>query len=137
MIELEKTYLAKKLPNGLKNCRFKEIIDIYIPKTKKHPTLRIRKNGNKFEITKKEPVNCGDASHQEEQTIVLTAAEYNALSKIDSKKVRKLRYLYKYKGRIAEIDIFQDHLANEIPSPDVDWKIPCSKTKFEFHLYNK
>jgi len=71
MIELEKTYLAKTIPSELKNCKSKEIIDIYIPKSSVHPTLRIRKNGDKFELTKKEPVNKDDSSHQEEQTVIL------------------------------------------------------------------
>jgi len=31
MIEREITYLAKELPSGLKDCPFKEIIDVYIP----------------------------------------------------------------------------------------------------------
>ena len=43
MIELEKTYLVKKLPEGLKDCKFKEIIDVYIPESSELPTLRIRK----------------------------------------------------------------------------------------------
>ena len=47
MIELEKTYLAKEIPQGLKDCNSKEIIDIYIPKSNAHPKIRIRKNGDK------------------------------------------------------------------------------------------
>jgi len=76
MIELERTFLVKIIPENLKSCRFNEIIDIYIPKTAEHPTLRLRKNGNTFELTKKEPVNDGDASHQNEQTIILTGKSY-------------------------------------------------------------
>ena len=53
MIELEKTYLAKNIPENLQNCKFKEIVDIYIPKYSEHPKLRIRKNGNRYEVTKK------------------------------------------------------------------------------------
>ena len=110
MIELEKTYLAKKFPEGLENCEFKEIIDIYIPKSSEHPKIRIRKNGNKFEATKKEPVSDGDASCLKEQTMILTEAEFNAFKEIDGKKVRKLRYYYDYNGRTAEIGVFQDSL---------------------------
>ena len=58
----------------------------------------------------KKPINCGDASHQEEQTIVLTKLEFEALQKIDGKVIRKLRYYYDYNNRTAEIDIFQDNL---------------------------
>ena len=78
-IELELTFLAKSLPEGLAKCRQKEIIDIYIPKSSAHPVLRIRKNGDRYEMTKKEPVE-DDASHQEEHTIVLTEEEFASLS---------------------------------------------------------
>ena len=110
MQEIERTYLAKHVPNGLKDCESREIIDVYIPKSVDHPTLRIRKNGDKFEITKKQPVNEGDSSVQKEETIVLSESEFNSLSSVDGKKVRKIRYYYPYEGRTAEIDVFQDDL---------------------------
>lgn len=66
MIELEKTYLARYLPRGLAACDCAEVIDIYIPADSVHPKLRIRKNGRKYEITKKEPVQGNDSSHQVE-----------------------------------------------------------------------
>lgn len=110
MIELERTYLIKNLPENLKNCKFIEIIDVYFPKLSVHPKIRLRKNGNKFEITKKEPVNDGDASFQKEQTIILTEIEFNELNKLEGKRVRKFRYYYNYNGRIAEVDVFQDSL---------------------------
>ncbi len=110
MIELERTYLAKYLPKGLSNCKSKEIIDIYIPKSSIHPTLRIRKNGNEYEITKKEPVKGNDSSHQREQTIILTESEFMELAQLDGKRVSKIRYCYNYNGRTAEIDVFQGPL---------------------------
>jgi len=108
-IELEKTFLAKSLPQDLKNFSSREIIDIYIPKSERHPTLRIRKNGDKFEITKKSPVE-DSASMQHEHTIILTKDEFDSLSKIPGKIARKIRYLYKFGKFAAEIDIFQDDL---------------------------
>lgn len=48
MIELEKTYLVKKLPKDLLGCKFKEVIDVYFPKESDHPSLRLRKNGDEF-----------------------------------------------------------------------------------------
>ncbi len=110
MIELEKTYLAKYLPNSLLRCKHKEIIDKYIPESAKHPKLRIRKNGNKYELTKKEPVKAGDASHQKEQTIMLTKKEFNELMKLNGKKIHKTRYYYIYNGKTAEFDIFHGPL---------------------------
>lgn len=55
MIELEKTYLAKHIPLDLEKCPYKDIIDVYFPKTSIHPVLRLRKNGSKYEITKNSP----------------------------------------------------------------------------------
>lgn len=109
MIELERTFLAKKIPSGIKKCKFKEIIDIYVPKESAHPKIRIRKNGDKFEITKKEPVD-GDFSRLHEQTIILNEEEFNSFLKIEGKKVRKIRYYYPYMNFIAEIDVFLDSL---------------------------
>ena len=111
MIELEKTYLAKSLPVDLKNCKFKEIIDIYIPKFDRHPSLRLRKNGDKYELTKKELVDKNNASCANEQTIILSKEEFDVLyEQLDGKKTHKIRYYYDYNGIIAEFDVFQDLL---------------------------
>jgi CYTH domain-containing protein len=129
MIELEKTYLAKEIPAGLSECRRKEIIDIYIPKSRRHPTLRIRKNGSEFEMTKKEPVE-NDASHQREQTIVLTNEEFLVLNKLDGKKVRKIRYYYEHGRNVAEIDVFQDALLGLV-LVDFEFDTMAEKDRFE------
>ena len=89
MEEIELTYLVQSLPEGLKECNYKEIIDVYLPKVRDHPQIRIRKFGDKFEMTKKQPIREGDTSHFEEQTIILDEEEFNDLLKIDGKKVRK------------------------------------------------
>lgn len=132
MIELEKTYLAKKLPENLKNCSSKEIIDVYIPKLSEHPKLRLRKNGNKYEITKKEPVSDGDASHQKEQTISLTEDEFNSLNlQVEGKRVRKIRYLYDFEGRTAEVDVFQDDLEGLVV---IDFEFSSLEEKDRFQM---
>ncbi|MBW2972725.1 hypothetical protein KY359_06845 [Candidatus Woesearchaeota archaeon] len=130
MIELEKTYLAKKLPEGLAECRKKEIIDIYIPKSHPHPKLRIRKNGDRYEMTKKEPV-ADDASQQEEQTIILTEEEFSSLTKLDGKKTHKIRYHYPYEGRMAEIDVFQGALKGLIV---IDFEFDTEEDKDAFMM---
>ena len=132
MIELEKTFLVKKLPKDLKNCRFREIIDIYIPKTSEHPVLRLRKFGDRFELTKKEPVEEGDASRQEEQTIILSEEEFNALNQqVQGKRVRKLRYYYDHEGRTAEFDVFQDELKGLVL---VDFEFDSLSEKESFRM---
>lgn len=110
MEELELTYIAKELPKGFKNARSKEILDIYIPSSAKHPDLRIRKIGERREITKKQPVKEGDASHQLETTIPLTKEEYAELSELKGKWVEKTRYYYEEQGVNYEIDVFKGDL---------------------------
>ena len=128
-IELEKTYLAKFIPKNLSEFKNKELFDIYIPFSSEHPKLRIRKKGDAFEITKKSPVIEGDASHQIEHTIKLSKKEFEELSKIPAKKVRKIRYNYDSNGTIAEIDIFQDEL-NGLVLVDFEFKNLKEKDAF-------
>jgi CYTH domain-containing protein len=130
MIELERTFLAKYLPEGLKNCKRKEILDIYIPTDSRHPTLRIRKNGDKYEITKKEPL-ADDPSEMNEETTTLTKEEFDELNKnLNGKRVRKLRYYYGYNGRTAEVDVFQDLLKGLIVI-DFEFKTVEEKNAFQ------
>jgi CYTH domain-containing protein len=106
MLELEKTYLAKYLPKGLKKCHKVEMIDRYIPVSRLHPSIRIRKKDNYFELSRKVPISLKDLSIQEEINIKLDKDEYQALIKIPAKAVHKIRYYFPYQGRRAEIDIF-------------------------------
>lgn len=112
MIELEKTYILKNIPFQLGQYPNKEIIDYYMPVDQDHPQLRLRKRWPLLEMTKKTLVKEGDASTQREETIYLSKAEYEALSAIPSKKIRKIRYYVPYEWLILEIDVFQD---------DLDW----------------
>jgi CYTH domain-containing protein len=111
MNEIEKTYLVKYLPNDLESYESREIYDIYLPKENPHPALRIRKNGDQYEITKKTKPNPNDSSHRIEETIKLTEHEFRSFEKLEGKRVRKKRYRYPYNGHIAEIDIFLDKLS--------------------------
>lgn len=109
--EFELTYLAKRLPaNFSVSGSSKEIVDIYLPASSDHATLRIRKCGDVYEITKKEPVSGTDSSHQTENTIPLTKEEFADLSTLQGKRVRKIRYYYEENAVTYEIDIFQDTL---------------------------
>jgi len=129
MEELELTYLMKNIPDGLFDSPSKRIVDHYIPLESKHPTLRLRKNGEKMELTKKEPIADGDSSRQLEETIPLTADEYEAIVKIPAKKVSKARYYYPYQDRTLEVDVFDEDLAGLI-LVDVEFEEQGEKEKF-------
>lgn len=109
--EFELTYLVSSLPEGVVASPSKEIVDIYLPASAAHATLRIRKSGDRYSITKKIPVTEGDASHQVEHTIAITEAEFNELALIPGKRVVKKRYFYNEGGVDYQIDVFQDTLS--------------------------
>lgn len=109
--EFELTYLVKNLPGNFSaQTKSKEILDIYLPATSEHSTLRVRKLGDRYEITKKEPVSGTDSSHQNENTIPLTKDEFEELSVLQGKRIRKIRYYHDEDGTSFEIDVFQDNL---------------------------
>lgn len=110
-VELELTYLAKTLPEGLADCPSKLIVDVYYPVTARHPVLRVRQNGDAYQITKKTIIEGTDSSRMREETIHLSAEEFAGLTQNGGKRVAKRRYLYDYQGRTAEIDVFQGDLA--------------------------
>ena len=110
MEEFERTYLVKELPSGFERARSEEMLDIYIPSSAEHPVLRIRKAGEKYEITKKEPLKSGDASHQIETTIPLTRVEYSEFCKLPGKRVQKTRFYYQENKVRYEIDVFRGDL---------------------------
>lgn len=133
MLELERTFLAKQLPDGLKQCKSKEIIDIYIPKViAEHAPIRIRKNGDKYEITKKQPVVKEDHSILEEQTIILSKNEFELLEReISGRRVRKTRYYYPCNGKTAEVDVFTDALTGLIL---IDFEFTSKEEKDAFKM---
>ncbi|MBU0625623.1 hypothetical protein KKF05_04745 [Patescibacteria group bacterium] len=110
MLELEKTYLAKQLPEGLDLSQGTEIEDTYIPVEVEHPKMRLRRTGDKYVLTKKIRLDEADASKQEELNVELSAAEYQALVRSSNRHLHKIRYRLDYRGHTAEIDIFQGAL---------------------------
>ncbi len=115
-IEREYTFLVDKLPADLTDFPSKIIADNYIPESSDHPVIRIRKNGDKCEITKKHPVDTtdgtdGDSSKQVEHTIPLTEEEYAALNSLPGKPFRKRRFYYVHNDVPCELDVYLDALA--------------------------
>lgn len=128
--EFELTYLIKSLPEEFStSIPSKEILDIYLPKSSDHATLRVRKRGDVYEMTKKELANGIDSSHQIENTIPLTKDEFDELSVLEGKRVRKIRYYFQEADIQYEIDVFQDGLRG-LTLVDVEFKSNEEKAKF-------
>ncbi|MFA6096430.1 MAG: CYTH domain-containing protein [Candidatus Paceibacterota bacterium] len=129
-IELERTFLVKKIPSDMMDCEHVEIRDLYIPRKEGHPILRIRKRGESYEITKKTPVEGRDSSCQYEHTIKLSSEEFEILEKAKGRKIRKLRYFYPSEDHMAEIGIFQDELKGLVLA-DFEFKTMTEKDNFK------
>ncbi|MEK7574615.1 MAG: hypothetical protein AAB511_00070 [Patescibacteria group bacterium] len=133
MIELERTFLVKFLPDNLSNYPSKEIWDNYIPDTDPHPVLRLRKLGEKYELTKKQPVAENDSSAQIEDTIILSALEFEAIHTLPGKEVRKIRYYVPHLNGKAEIDVFQSNLTGLVLA---DFEFTSEQEKDAFIMPN-
>jgi len=128
-LEREKTYLARYIPAQINGAQSEVIRDIYIPAEADHATIRLRRRGDKLELTKKEPVVGTDSSRQNEHTILLTQAEYNAFEPISNKELIKRRYYCTIYGHDAEIDIFQGKLAGLVM---IDFEFPSDEAMASF-----
>lgn len=129
MIELERTFLAKLIPENLKECPCKDITDMYIENGGEHLTLRIRKNGDSHKLVRKSLMDSNDRSKQLETIINLSQAEYESLSPSRSRKVEKTRYLYPHQGHVAEYDIFTGDLAGLVV---IDFEFETEEAKNSF-----
>jgi len=134
MIELELTYLAKSLPSDLTQLPSKKIIDLYVDNGTEHFDLRIRKNGEKFELTRKTPVEEGDASAQTEITIPINEAEFESFLPVKSRKIEKTRYYFEHEGRTAEIDVFEEKLKGLVVI-DFEFENEVEKNLFEMPAF--
>jgi deoxyuridine 5'-triphosphate nucleotidohydrolase len=104
-VELERTFLAKYIPEGLGN--FEEMEDCYFPKDAAHPILRLRRRGDKLLMTKKTLKEEGNFSEFIEETIRLSAEEYGVFDLVDGKGHCKKRYSYDYaEGVVCEVDVY-------------------------------
>jgi adenylate cyclase len=109
MLEIESTNLVKELPKNLDLYNHEPIRQGYL--SLPPSPLRIRQKGEKFELTKKFPVEGQDFSTAEEITILLTADEFNKLWPLVERSLEKVRYKIPLtEGLVAELDIFLGRL---------------------------
>lgn len=129
MEELELTFLARSLPAELGASPRKEMLDVYVPATSAHPTLRVRRQGDRLEITRKEPVAAGDNSKMLEITIPLRPDEFALLSSVAGKRVAKTRFFYPEGGVTYQVDVFREALSGLV-LVDVEFEDEASKASF-------
>ena len=108
MLELERTYLAKYIPN-LSTSKNEIIQDLYLPKSARHPTLRFRKKRFKYEITKKQMID-NDPKKHKENSISISEEEFSSIIKTDHLAIIKTRYYYQIDNILYQFDLFEGSL---------------------------
>jgi CYTH domain-containing protein len=108
-LEVEVTYLAARLPD-LTGCKHREMRDVYFPADAAHAHLRIRQKDDSYEFTKKTQPDPDDAGTQNEENVILTKEEFDALAAGNGRELAKTRYYMPYNGYLAEIDVFKGDL---------------------------
>lgn len=120
MIEIEKTFLVKKLPQNLSSYKSVKIKQGYLSPSPS--PLRIRQKDNYFEITKKLPLKKNDFSSAEEINIPLTQFEFNQLWILVDRSLEKTRYLIPLENDlIAELNIYEGDLVG-LSQVEVEFK---------------
>lgn len=109
MMKVQSTYAVKKIPSGLTNMPSHEMDQGYLTDNPK--SLRLRRKGNSYFITRKISGLSGDPRIWDEYEIPLDQESYDDLWKIAVKKLSKTRYYYSHDdGADIRVDIFQGKL---------------------------
>ena len=126
LIEIEKTFLLIKAPEWVNEVSGRLIIDTYFPESADHhPKLRVRQDGDKYELTKKSLIDPSDASQQYETTVELSEAEFNCLVQASSRKLVKTRYSRNIGDISEDVDVFHGPLEGLIL---VDLEFACQES---------
>ena len=126
-IEIEKTYLAKFIPNDINEFKFSSITDSYFKIMDDLNRIRIREKDEKIELTKKSLTPELNHGINKEETIILTKKELKNFYKVETEKIIKKRYYYYNENILYEIDIFEGDL-DGLVMIDVEFK---SREEFE------
>jgi len=102
-MEIERKFLLGEIPD-LTNTAYTEISQGYLSY---EPEIRIRKDSDKFYITKKSEGNLA----REEEELEISNELYNILKNlIDGKEIKKTRYYINVGKYIAEINFYHEEL---------------------------
>lgn len=105
--EIERKFLLKRLPSGLKRLRRYAIAQGYLAAESRGRHVRLRKKGKTASLTFK----VGRGNAREEREIRLSAKQFSALwPATRGRRLRKVRYEIPWKNLVIEIDIYRgDH----------------------------
>lgn len=126
-IENERSFLVAETPS-LEGVVSKEIAQHYISVGEE--TLRLRRSGGTFEMTKKRLLSPDDKSRREELNLPLTRDEYSLFLPLAVAGLDKTRYLIPLDdGLTAELDVFHGPLEGLL-KVEVEFPNDTARTAF-------
>jgi len=107
-LEIERKFLIKRMPVGLKKFRHNLIEQGYLASGPGGLQVRIRKKGSALSFTYKQGTTKGE---REEREVRLTPAQFGALWPATAgRRLTKMRYDVPWKKHTIEIDIYRGRL---------------------------
>ena len=129
-VEIETAYLITSIPKEISEASVKRITDIYLSDSSDLLTkLRLRQNGDTYELTKKVVVDPSDLSTQQEYTVPLTEAEFTQLKAAGGREVTKDRYTFSLADHTAELDVFRGGLEGFVI---IEFEFPSAEARDAF-----
>lgn len=107
-VEIERKFLIKKMPAGLKKFRHHLIEQGYLASGRGGLQVRVRRKGSELSLTYKQGTMKGE---REEREVRLTPAQFEALWPATAgRRLTKIRYDVPWKQHTIEIDIYRGGL---------------------------
>ncbi len=121
-MEIERKFTIKELPEDLAGYESRLIEQAYLTT---EPTIRVRREGDRYYMTYKGTGGDNTSLSHEEYNLPLTKEAYQTLSsKADGNIIRKERFLIPYDKYTIELDIFAEPfkplIIAEVEFPSVD-----------------
>jgi CYTH domain-containing protein len=101
--EIERKFLLKRVPDGLKNHPHEEIAQGYLALERGGVQVRLRKKGDVHSLTYKR----GNKTAREEREVRLSAEQFETLWPATAgRRLTKIRYDIPWKEHIIEVDVY-------------------------------
>ena len=104
-VEIERKWLVTKLPD-LSKLQGEKIVQGYLAVTPEGVEVRLRRKGDKYFMT----IKAGTGLQRGENEIELSRKQFKSLWPAGGRRLEKVRYTFKWRGKTIELDIYQKEL---------------------------
>jgi adenylate cyclase len=104
-LEIERKFLVKRLPPGLKSRPSSQIVQGYFPMARKDLEIRLRRKGSQHVVT----IKGGHGRRRLEEEVEIPKGTFRSLWPLTrGARITKRRYDIPYNGHKIEMDVYQE-----------------------------